>query len=354
LKALVLSGGQGTRLRPMTLGRSKQLIPVANRPVLHYVLQNIADAGIKETIVVIGEDGRQIRDYVGNGARWGLAVTYVQQRKPLGLAHAVLTAREKLGEASFLMYLGDNLLPNGIAQYLRVFQEKRPDALVLVHPVTNPQSFGIAKLVDSRVVEVLEKPTDPPSNLALIGVYFFSPKIHESIARITPSARGELEITDAIQDLLSRGGQVEAERVCGPWHDTGQANDLLAANKTMLLKLEHKIEGHIDPCSTISGPVQISAGTVVVNSRICGPAIIGEDCALYNSFIGPFTAVQKGTRLIDTAVCDSIILAGCRLENVPLLNHSILGENTELTTSPRSQPGWQLLTADHTRLSVPV
>lgn len=353
MKALVLSGGRGTRLQPITFNRSKQLLPVANRPILHYVLQNIADSGVKETVLVIGENGREIQDYVGDGSHWGLDVIYVNQPKPLGLAHAVQIAQDKLGNTPFLMYLGDNLLPDGIRDYLRFFEAKNPDALVLVHPVTNPQSFGVAELAGSRVIRVLEKPVDPPGNLALIGVYFFSPKIHESIGRIAPSARGELEITDAIQDLLSHGGFVEAEQVRGAWHDTGQAADLLEANKIMLMKVEHQIHGRIDALSVISGPVQIGAGAVVINSRINGPAVIGEDCQLYNAFIGPFTAVQSKTRIIDSGVSDSIILANCLLRGIPLLTRSILGEDTEITGLAGSHPGWSVLAADHTRLACP-
>jgi glucose-1-phosphate thymidylyltransferase len=328
LKGLVLCGGRGTRLRPVTYTTAKHLLPVANKPILFYVLEQIREAGISDTgIVVSPETADEIKKAVGDGSRWDSHITYITQAEPLGLAHAVKTARGFLGDARFLLFLGDNLIEGGVSQFVKRFQTEAPEALILLKEVADPRAFGVAELDPSgRVLRLVEKPKEPKSNLALVGAYLFTPEIHRAIAKIKPSARGELEITDAIQKLLEMGRQVRSYILKGWWLDTGSKDDLLAANRTVLDRwLKRDIRGSLDSSSRAVGRVAIGPGTEVVSSTIRGPASVAGDCRIKNSVIGPFTSIGAGTVIEDCSVENSIILENCRLRGVKGLVNSLIG-----------------------------
>ncbi len=317
MKGLVLSGGQGTRLRPITHTSAKQLIPVANKPVLFYGLEAIREAGITEVGIIVGDTWQEIQREVGDGSRWGLKITYIRQDAPLGLAHAVLTAEAYLGGDPFVMYLGDNILKDGIKDLVDAFRSKRPHAQIQLVSVPNPSQFGVAELKDGKVVRLEEKPKQPKSDLALTGVYMFDANIFLAAKAIRPSGRNELEITDAIQWLIDHGYEVAPHIVTGWWKDTGKLADMLEANRLILDSIEPRIEGDVDADSTIQFRVIVEKGAQVSNSVIRGPAIIGANTSLRNAYIGPFTSI--GGR--------------CRIENVEI-QHSIVCENSVILDSP--------------------
>ncbi len=325
---MVLSGGRGTRLRPITHTAAKQLVPVANKPILFFVLENLAHAGITDVGVVIApETGYSIRAAVGDGSAFGLKVTWILQDRPGGLAHAVKVAQPFLGNDPFVMYLGDNLIGSRITPYCQAFAESGAAASILLKPVDNPSAFGIAEVNgEGRVVRLVEKPRDPPSDLALVGVYFFTPEIHDSIARLVPSDRGELEITDAIQGLLDRGRRVDSHVITEWWLDTGKKDDLLAANTTVLDSwIQADNRGSVDDRSEIQGRVQIGEGTVITNCKVRGPVVIGRDCRLVDSFIGPFTSVGHRTTIERSHLRHAVLLDGCRIEGVDRIEDSLIG-----------------------------
>ncbi|MGH9165841.1 MAG: glucose-1-phosphate thymidylyltransferase, partial [Acidimicrobiales bacterium] len=294
MRGLILAGGAGTRLRPITYTSAKQLVPVANKPILFYGLESMAEAGIVQVGIVVGDTAEEIRTAVGDGRRFGLHVTYLQQEAPLGLAHCVLIARDFLGEEDFVMYLGDNLLESGLRPFVDGFLTDRGEAVaqILLCPVPDPQRFGVAELgPDGEVVRLVEKPVDPPSDLALVGVYLFDPHIHAAVAAIEPSARGELEITDAIQWLLDHGLGVRTHRLDGWWIDTGKLTPLLEANRLILERLEAATLGSVDDQSIIEGRVVVEKGAEIIRSTVRGPAVIGEGTRIVDSYVGPFTAV---------------------------------------------------------------
>src|SRR5215213_685977 len=299
LRGLILSGGAGTRLRPITHTSAKQLVPVANKPVLFYGIEALVDAGIEDIgIIIAPETGDEIRDAVGDGSGFGARVTYVLQDEPRGLAHALLTAEEYLEDGPFVMYLGDNLLRNGITDLVERFRSSEPDALILLTKVSDPQHYGVAELAGERVVRLVEKPKDPPSDMALVGVYMFGPSIFEAAKRIEPSWRDELEITDAIQTLIDGGSRVESHTVSGWWKDTGQLADILEANRLVLEDIERKIEGELDESSRVEGRVAIAAGATLERSVIRGPAIIGEGARIIDSYVGPYTSIEEGCEIV--------------------------------------------------------
>jgi glucose-1-phosphate thymidylyltransferase len=311
VKALVLSGGAATRLRPLSYRIPKQLIPIANKPVLEYVLESIAAIEVDDVAIVVGDWGAQIADTIGDGSRFGLRVSYLRQRQPLGLAHGVRLARRFLDDDDFVMYLGDNVLPDGIGELAAAFDAARPTAQVTVHEVPNPREFGVAEL-DPRgnLLRLVEKPQQPRSNLALVGVYFFTSAIHQAIAAIRPSDRGELEITDAVQWLLTHRASVTAVEHSGYWQDAGNAEDILTCNRHLLARLRPDIAGEVDPHSEVDGQVVIEAGARIVRSRIAGPSIIGANTLVENSRIGPNTAVGSDCVLRGAQLADSIVLSG--------------------------------------------
>jgi len=349
LKGLVLSGGRGTRLRPLTHTAAKQLVPVGNRPILFHVLDNVKNAGVKEVGIIISpETGGAVREAVGNGNAWDLRVEYILQADPLGLAHAVKIAEPYLASSSFVMYLGDNLIGSGITKYRENFEALGADASILLKQVENPSSFGIAEVdQDERVTRLVEKPKQPKSNLALVGIYFFTNKIHQAIKAISPSSRGELEITDAIQALLDAGGKVLSDRIEAWWLDTGKKDDLLTANTVVLDEwVKRRLDGEIDAQCQIVGRVQLGASSRVRNSTVRGPAVIGENVLLENSFIGPFTSIGNGCRIISSVLEHCVLLENARIEHVDRLEDSLIGKNSLVQRDHRNHQAYRLMIGD--------
>jgi glucose-1-phosphate thymidylyltransferase len=330
LKGLVLSGGKGTRLRPITHTAAKQLVPVANKPILFFVLENLAAAGITDVGIVISpETGAAIQGAVGDGAALGIRPTWIVQEQPGGLAHAVKVSRPFLGDDPFVMYLGDNLIGTRITRFADEFLAGDAAAQILLKPVENPSAFGIATVgASGHVVRLVEKPREPPSNLALVGIYFLRPAIHEVINTLTPSARGELEITEAIQRLLDGGAQVESRIIEDWWLDTGKKDDLLAANTTVLdAWCGREIAGEVDDRSEVQGRVELGAGSVVRNSRIRGPVVIGEDCRITDSFVGPFSSIGHGSEISRSTLQHTVALERCRISGIDRIEDSLLGRD---------------------------
>jgi glucose-1-phosphate thymidylyltransferase len=368
VKALILAGGEGTRLRPITHTRAKQLVPVANKPILFYGLEAIADAGIKEVGVVVGDAAVEIHSAVGDGSQWGLAVTYIRQEAPLGLAHAVLIARDFLGEENFVMYLGDNLLKQSLKDFVARFEADQAQALtptlddgardgpcaqILLKAVPDPHRFGVAELAgDGSVLRLVEKPAEPPSNLALVGVYLFGPQVHDAVAAIRPSKRGELEITEAIQWLIDRGLRVRAQVLDGWWIDTGKLTPLLEANRLILETLERRIDGEVDEDSELDGRVVLAPGARVLRSRIRGPVVIGAETTIVDSFIGPFSAVGRRCLIDASEIEHSVILDDCRVISAGRLEDSLLGHHVEVTRSDRRPRATRLMVGDHSQLDL--
>lgn len=331
MKGLVLSGGKGTRLRPLTFTQAKQLVPVANKPVLFYGIEALREAGITDIGIVVGDTKNEIREAVGDGSRFGVRITYIEQDAPLGLAHAVKISEDFLGQDSFVMYLGDNVLKKGITSLVREFEEKRPNSLILLTEVPDPQMFGVAELEDGKIVNLVEKPKEPKSNLALVGVYMFDSHIFEAVKAIKPSWRDELEITDAIQYLVEHGYEVHPHLVSGWWKDTGKIDDILEANRLILEGIAGKNEGDIDADSKVNGEVLIEKGVEVRNSTIRGPAIIGVDTVIVDSYIGPFTSIQKNCRIEKTELENSIVLEGSTICDVgSRIDESLIGRGVKI------------------------
>ncbi len=348
MKALVLAGGRGTRLRPLTYSIAKQLVPVANRPILHYVMEHLCEAGIAEVgVIVCPETSEQIKRALSHNP-WGATFTYILQSEPLGLAHAVGTARDWLGDSSFIVYLGDNLVGQGIGGLVRTFEANDADAVVLLKEVPDPRRFGVAVIGESgRVLKLIEKPAVPPSNLALVGVYLFSPAVHGAIATIKPSARGELEITDAIQKLLDDGRRVESQILVSWWLDTGKKDDLLEANRVVLDEwVERDVEGDVDSDSQIAGKVSLSAGVRVERSTVRGPAVVAEGTVIRDSFVGPYTSIGPNCTIDRSQVEHSVLLAGTTLQGVDRLEDSVLGHNSRVVRDGRSHRALRLMVGD--------
>jgi glucose-1-phosphate thymidylyltransferase len=348
MKGLVLAGGRGTRLRPLTYTTAKQLIPVANVPIVHYVMRHLADAGIRQVGVVIApETGDQVRQSLGE-ADLGLDFTYLVQDAPRGLAHAVKIARPYLGDEPFVMYLGDNLISHGIRDLVRAFQTAGADALVLLKEVADPRRFGVAELdATGRIRRLVEKPAQPPSNLALVGVYFFGPAIHEAVAQLAPSARGELEITDAIQRLVDTGHAVHSARLEGWWLDTGKKDDLLEANRVVLDEwLQRDIRGAVDDDSRIVGRVALREGATVRRSHIRGPAVIDRGTVVEDTFIGPYTSVGRDCRIARSSLEHCVVLDGVRLEGIARLEDSVVGRNAVVRRGDTGHAAVRLLIGD--------
>ncbi len=354
LKGLILSGGAGTRLRPITHTSAKQLVPVANKPVLFYGIEALVDAGVKEIgIIIAPETGDEIREAAGDGSAFGARITYIVQDEPAGLAHAVLTAEEFLGGASFVMYLGDNLLRDGLRGLVSTFREAEPDALILLTPVDDPSSYGVAELDGERILRLIEKPKDPPSNLALVGVYLFSPSIFDAARALEPSWRGELEITEAIQGLIDDGHRVQSEVVTGWWKDTGQLADMLEANRLVLEEIETHLEGEIDDDSRVEGRVIVGKGATIARSVVRGPAVIGPGACIEDAYIGPYTSIGDEVHVRRSEVEHSIILACSVVEDLGTrMEASLLGRNVRLTRSDGMPKTLRLLVGDNSEIKL--
>jgi glucose-1-phosphate thymidylyltransferase len=360
LKGLILSGGKGTRLRPITHTSAKQLVPVANKPVLFYGIEAMAEAGIEEVgIIIAPETGPEIEAAAGDGSRFGVRITFIVQDEPLGLAHAVLTAEPFLGANPFVMYLGDNLLQGGIADLVAAFREHQPDALILLTPVPDPQNYGVAELAPApageigRIVRLVEKPAVPATDLALVGVYMFTAGIHDAARAIDPSPRGELEITDAIQHVVDAGLRVEPHIVRGWWKDTGRLEDMLEANRLVLDNLRGRIDGELID-SQVDGRVVIERGARLERTTVRGPAIVGAGARLSDCYIGPYTAIGEGCSISGAEVEHSILLAGssvCDLDG--RMESSLLGRNVTIRRGARPPRAYRFMVGDNSDISIP-
>lgn len=338
MKALVLSGGKGSRLRPLTFTLAKQLIPVANKPILGYVLDQVAEAGISEVGVVIApETGAYVKDYVKDGSKWNFKTTYILQ-EPLGIAHAVKIAHPFLGEDSFVMCLGDNLTGQGLNTFIQEFKKEQLDALIMLKEVDNPSSYGVAQLDDKgNIAKLVEKPKTPMGNLAIIGNYIFSNKIHKAIEKIKPSWRGELEITDTIQEMVNEGFKVKAESLNSWWLDTGKKDDIIVANSKILDEyIEQDIQGKLTN-SVVDGRVKVDASATIVDSKIRGPCIIGRDVVIENSFIGPYTSIGDNTKILNSNLECCVILESVTITDIERMEESLIGKNAKVTRNPRSR-----------------
>jgi glucose-1-phosphate thymidylyltransferase len=353
MKALVLSGGSGSRLRPITHTSAKQLLPVANKPVLFYGLEAIRDAGITDVGIVVGDTAPAIREAVGDGSAFGLDVTYLPQEAPLGLAHAVLIAREYLGDDDFVMYLGDNFIVGGIASLVDEFRAGRPDAQIMLTQVPDPRQFGVAELdADGEVVGLEEKPREPKSDLALVGVYIFTQAVHEAVAQLKPSWRGELEITEAIGWLLDNGRKVRSTTITGYWKDTGNVADMLEVNRMVLESVDPRCDGTVDEDCELIGRVVIESGAEVTGSRIVGPVIVGAGTRVSGSYLGPFTSVARDCVISDSEIEYSILLRGASIQGVRRIEASLIGHAVEVTPAPRNPKAHRLVLGDHSKVQI--
>lgn len=354
MKGLVLSGGKGTRLRPITYTSAKQLVPVANKPVLFRVIEAIRDAGIDEIGIVIGDTGPEVRAAVGDGKRWGVKIEYIPQEQPLGLAHAVKISRGFLGNDRFVMFLGDNCIQGGISPLIEQFGNSNYNAQIVLKRVANPQQYGVAELDEhGKILRLTEKPREPRSNLALVGIYMFDPSIWEAVESITPSWRGELEITDAIEWLVQHGQQVFPYVHEGWWIDTGKKDDMLEANRLILEELAPSMEGYVDRDSHLIGKVIVEKGAEIINSTIRGPAIIGEQTRIINSYVGPFTSIYHHCTIEHSEIEHSIVLEYSTIRELPhRLEDSLIGRYVEITRSPLKPKAYRLVLGDHSTVGV--
>ncbi len=358
MKALILAGGAGTRLRPITHTSAKQLVPVANKPILFYGIEAMVAAGITEIGVIVGDTRAEVMAALGDGSQWGAAITFIPQDAPLGLAHCVLIAAEFLGDDDFVMYLGDNLLEQDLAAFVDAFEAARetdepPAAQILLKRVPDPHRFGIAELdADGHVVRLVEKPADPPSDLALVGVYLFDKTILDAVRAIAPSPRGELEITDAIQWLVDQGKRVRQEELTGWWIDTGKLTPLLEANRLLLEKIENRIDGTVDQASVVDGRVVVEAGAIVTNSTLRGPLIIGARSVITDSFVGPFSAIGNDCQVHQSEIEHSVVMEGSTIRDIPRLEDSLIGKDVVVSRTQVRPRALRLMVGDHCQIDV--
>jgi glucose-1-phosphate thymidylyltransferase len=353
MKGLILSGGRGTRLRPLTYTRAKQLVPVANKPVLFYGIEALAEAGITEIGIVVGDTQDEIRAAVGDGSAWGVTITYIEQDAPRGLAHAVLISEPFISGEPFVMYLGDNLLNKGITNFVDEFVREAPAAQILLARVPDPQMFGVAELSDGRVVRLVEKPAEPKSDLALVGVYMFSPAVFEAVKSIRPSFRNELEITDAIQHLIDRGLEVRPHIVDGWWKDTGKLEDILEANRLILDTIQRRVDGSVDAESRVEGKVIVEAGAVIENSVVRGPVILGARAKIVNAYVGPFTSIMSDAEVRDSEIEHSIVLEGSHISNLAArIEDSLIGKNVRIYRLPVKPSAYRFMLGDNSEVGI--
>lgn len=354
MKGLILSGGTGSRLYPLTYSNAKQLIPLANKPILFRVIEAIRDAGISEIGIVVGSTAKRIKDAVGNGSRWDVDITYIQQDKPLGLAHAVKVSQPFLGDERFVMFLGDNVIEGGISPLIAQFADSEWNSQIVLTQIEHPEQYGVAELgEDNRIVRLVEKPKVPPSNLALVGIYMFDHHIFEAVNNIKPSWRGELEITDAIQWLVDQDYAVHPYVHRGWWIDTGAPGELLEANDLVLEEIDYGVEGYVDRESTVGRRVKVERGAEVINSVVRGPSIIGENARIVNSYIGPFTSVGHGVVIEDSEIEHSVVLEKSRIKDIGTrIQDSLIGRDVTISRSPIKPKALKLTLADHSQVGI--
>ncbi len=354
MKGLILSGGKGTRLRPLTYTGAKQLVPVANKPVLFYVIEHLVEAGITDLGIVVGDTGDQIREAVGDGSRFGATVTYIQQDAPLGIAHGIKISRDFLGDDSFVLFLGDNFIREGIVPFVETFKSNSLNCQILLYKVPNPEALGVAVLDEKgNVVRLVEKPQEFVSDLAVIGIYMFDHHVWDAVNAIKPSKRGELEITDTIQYLVDAGLNVKATLLTDWWIDTGKMSDILEANRLVLDTFQTRIEGNVDADSQVYNKVVIEKGAEIINSTIRGPAIIGEHTRVVNSYIGPFTSVYHHCLIQDAEIEHSVVLENSRIVDIDQrIEDSLIGRNAEITRSPLKPRAYKLMLGDHSKVGL--
>ncbi|MFN8022674.1 MAG: glucose-1-phosphate thymidylyltransferase [Acidimicrobiales bacterium] len=358
MKALILAGGAGTRLRPITHTSAKQLVPVANKPILFYGIEAMVSAGITEIGVIVGDTRDEVMAALGDGSRWGAKITFIPQDAPLGLAHCVLIAADFLGDDDFVMYLGDNLLEQDLAAFVRAFEAQRdsfdpPAAQILLKRVPDPHRFGIAELDgEGNVVRLVEKPADPPTDLALVGVYLFDKTINTAVRSIDPSPRGELEITDAIQWLVDQGKRVRQEELTGWWIDTGKLTPLLEANRLLLEKIETRVDGEVDETSVLDGRVVVEAGARIVDSTLRGPLVIGAGTVVEHSFVGPFSAIGNDCRVEHSEIEHSVVMDSSTIRDIQRLEDSLIGKDVVVSRTQVRPRALRLMVGDHCQIDV--
>jgi glucose-1-phosphate thymidylyltransferase len=353
MKGLILSGGKGTRLYPITYTSAKQLVPVANKPVLFRVIEAIREADIDEIGIVVGDTAQEIMSAVGDGSRWDCRITYIRQDAPLGLAHAVKISHDFLGDERFVMFLGDNVIQGGISKLISQFAESSCNSQIVLTRVEHPERYGVAELDEGRIVRLIEKPRNPPSDLALVGIYMFDHNVFEAVSGISPSWRGELEITDAIQYLVDKEYEVFPYVHEGWWIDTGEAGEMLEANCLVLDELEHRVDGYVDRDSQLNHKVTIQKGAEIINSRIRGPAIIGENTRIVNSYVGPYTAIYHDVLIEDSEIEHSIVLEHSQIVDIPQrIEDSLIGRNVEIKRSPLKPKAHKMTLGDNSRVGI--
>lgn len=351
LKAIVLCAGEGTRLRPLTWTRAKHLLPIANKPVIELILEAIKGAGIVEVGMVVSPNvEEQFREHLEDGSPWGVRIGYILQREPRGLAHAVQCAEGFVGEEPFLVYLGDNLLEQGVRGLVERFNHDTPQAMISLAEVEDPRRFGVAIVEDGEIKGLVEKPEEPPSDLAIVGAYIFDRHIFEAIRKIRPSFRGELEITDAIQWLVDHGYRVSPYMIQGWWKDIGRPEEMLEANRLLLGRLEPKIEGELDEGSDAHGTVAVARGARVISSRLIGPLIIGADAVIEDSTVGPYASIGEGAWIRGSEIGHSIVMEGARIEGLKM-ESSLIGRDSEIKLDEGSpSSSYSFILGDNSRI----
>lgn len=353
MKALIASGGRGTRLRPLTHTQNKHLIPIANKPILHYAIEAALDAGIKEIGIICNAEGNEVPQAIGNGRRWGVKITYIPQKAPLGLAHVVKIAQQFIGKDDFIFYLGDNMVVGGVKRFIDDFEKSDCNCFLTLAKVKDPERFGVPEIKNGKIVRIEEKPRKPKSQFAVAGIYIYDRHIFEAVRNIKPSARGELEISDAHTYLIQHGYKVGYSEITGWWKDTGKPTDLLEANRLVLDNIQSKITGRVDRTSNVAGKVIIEEGASIINSVVRGPVIIGSGCVIDNSYIGPFTSIGNMTEIRNSEVEYSIVLRNCKVLNVKLrIEGSILGNDVEIVEANGKPLVHRFMIGDQSRVEV--
>lgn len=353
MKALITSGGRGTRLRPITHTQNKHLIPIANKPILQYPIEYIRDAGIKEIGILVNADDKEVKNYFGSGKNFGVKITYIPQDAPLGLAHVVKISQDFIGDDKFIFYLGDNMVVGGVKHIIEQFEKSDTNCYLTLAKVKDPERFGVPELKDGRIISIEEKPKNPKSSFAVSGIYLYDSTIFEAVNNIVPSARGELEISDAHQYLINKNYKIGYTEITGWWKDTGKPIDLLEANRLVLDNIQTNIAGKVDKNSLLAGNVIIEEGAVVTNSNIRGPVIIGKNCKIDNSYIGPFTSIYDNTKIINSEVEYSIVLKECKILDVKIrIEGSILGNDVEIVNAIPKPRTHRFMLGDQSRVEV--